>query len=265
MANGDGRFLGFLNSSFGLWMCSAMLLPIAGYVYSKVQVTVDAERIAGETRKAQAIENARLIHEWTPELTSTDIKKARLAGTVLTHLAKSGSLDGELSAAVESIIDVAYRDGTQPGASVEEQAVANAIAKSLDPPPAAPAIAAQAAAKPGPLPAERALAVTLKPRVYIQIGDNAQREGMAGFSDTLRSQGFQAPGIELVPGQAPNRTEVRYYFADEGAQAGKVVELLKQAGYADATAKRLPDKYASRVRPGHFEVWIGKSALAAGT
>ncbi|HEX7930829.1 MAG TPA: hypothetical protein VF470_08000, partial [Sphingomicrobium sp.] len=114
-----------------------MLLPIAGYIYSKVQVTVDAERIAGETRKAQAIENARLIHEWAPEITSTDTKKARLAVTVLTHVAESGSLDPRLSKAVETIINVAYGDGTQPGASVEEQAVANAIAKSLDPPPVA--------------------------------------------------------------------------------------------------------------------------------
>lgn len=263
MANGAGRFLGFLNSSFGLWLCSAMLLPVAGYIYSRVQTTVDAERIAGETRKARAIENARLIHEWAPEITSTDTKKARLAATVLIHVAESGSLDAELSNAVRTIIDVAYGDGTQPGASVGERAVANAIAKSLDAPPVAPGIVPQSAEKPGPALSEKPLAVALKPRVYIQIGDNAQREKMRLFSDTLRAQGFQAPGIELVSGLASGKAEVRYYFAEDKVQAQTVVELLKQDGYSEASSIRLADKYASRVRRGHIEIWIGKPAPAA--
>lgn len=251
--------LSFLNTNFGMWICTALLVPIAGFVYSHVQQTVDAERIAGETRRLRAIESARLIHEWAPEITSTDVKKAKLAAIVLSHAAKNGSLEGSLSQSVSAIVSNAYQDGTKPGATVQEMAVANAIAKVDDPPSTSP-VQLPFFGKLGSVPTSNRLPIALKPRVYVQIGNNGQRSKMEGISEMLRNQAFQVPSIELVRA-VPRQTEVRYYFNEDAQAAGEIVSVLRRNGLPNAISLKLSDKYASKVRKGHFEVWVGYSSI----
>ncbi|HEX8668596.1 MAG TPA: hypothetical protein VF727_09535 [Allosphingosinicella sp.] len=252
----------FLNSGFGLWLCATLLVPLIGFTYAQVQKTIDADRIALEAKRAQAVANAQLVHEWVPEITSDRPKSARVAAVVLTHLAKNGSLDQGLNHAVTEIIGEAYSAGTAQDATPQERAVADAIAKVADPssaavgPASAPAAAAPAAVRPS-----APLAVQLAPRVYIQIPDNALRQRARELEGQLEAAAIQVPGIEYVPAASPDRTQVRYYLADDRNAAKKVADIARQSGFADVAVVKLADKYASRVRPGHFELWIGKNAL----
>lgn len=97
-------------------------------------------------------------------------------------------------------------------------------------------------------------------RIYIQIGDEDQRQRAIEAVNILQGKGYIVPGIENVGGKAkiPRVSEIRYYQSDEVAQQDvkDIVATLDSIG----VNIRVPDKplESSSVRPRHYELWFGK-------
>ena len=99
--------------------------------------------------------------------------------------------------------------------------------------------------------------------VYLQISDNATRASIAGFQELLKSWGFAAPGIELVPRQFDN--EVLYF--QQGSDAIKAVNLAKSTNdYLDNDCPghpRLSAKFRQVKAPtAQFEIWVNFHCVA---
>jgi hypothetical protein len=105
-------------------------------------------------------------------------------------------------------------------------------------------------------------AVTLVPRVYIQILDTGDRQWARNLSDRLQNAGVIPVGIEYVPNARPQSTfDVRYYKQAEEDGARRIVGIMKEAG-VDAELKYLNLEANTRVRANHFEIWCPPNARA---
>ena len=97
-------------------------------------------------------------------------------------------------------------------------------------------------------------------RVYIQIGDEAQRARAAEVVRLLQKRGYIVPGIENVGSKAriPDHSQLRYYQSDSIAQADTkdIITTLREVNIPI----QLPDapNTSSNVRPRHYELWFGK-------
>lgn len=108
-------------------------------------------------------------------------------------------------------------------------------------------------------------APALKPRVYIQIAEEAQRPVAASLQTVLRNEHFNAPGIENVGKNPrtliPAATEVRYYREEELDQALRLITLLKSMKLGlkiNETPQKVPGS-GRGTRPGHYEIWFSRS------
>lgn len=103
-----------------------------------------------------------------------------------------------------------------------------------------------------------------KPRVYIQISDESQREIAKSLQSTLLNEHFLAPGIENVGRKGniyiPPQTEVRYYREEELPDALRLISMLKNQN-TGLLINEVPQKVPGSgrgTRPGHFEIWFSK-------
>jgi type II secretory pathway pseudopilin PulG len=98
----------------------------------------------------------------------------------------------------------------------------------------------------------------LKARVYIQIGDAAQRARAQEVSRQLEARGYVVPGIENISGKAkaPPVSQLRFYGADDAARkdVDDIVGFFQGIGVALKTVQ-LPA--SGGVRPRHYEIWFG--------
>lgn len=104
----------------------------------------------------------------------------------------------------------------------------------------------------------------LKPRVYIQISDESQREMAKTLQSFLLNQNFLAPGVENVGRKGtfyiPSQTEVRYYREEELPDALRLISIIKNQN-AELPINEIPQKIPGNgrgTRPGHFEIWFSK-------
>ena len=97
----------------------------------------------------------------------------------------------------------------------------------------------------------------IPPRVYIHIANESQRSLATTARSAIRAAGQVVPGIENV-GTGPNATELRYFVQSEAALAGTISDELKAAGI-QAPAVYASGFDTSKIRPNHFELWLGKS------
>jgi Novel STAND NTPase 1 len=126
-------------------------------------------------------------------------------------------------------------------------------------PTAVPGLPAPAPSLPtgaaGPPPANQ-----IRPRVYVQIRDEKQRDQADRAAKALRDAKFIVPGIDVVS-LGPSVTELRYLQADEEAEAKRAVGVLKGVGI-DSTLRFVQLKVRSKARPFHYELWLAPPAAA---
>ncbi len=105
--------------------------------------------------------------------------------------------------------------------------------------------------------ADAAAALTVIPaRVYLHIGDEAQRSWAGKLGQTLRGAGYAVQGVEKVAA-VPGSTGVRYFNDEDRAAAEAIAQTLRANGAPDAAAQQVK-RY--KVRPGSVEVWLAASA-----
>lgn len=105
----------------------------------------------------------------------------------------------------------------------------------------------------------------LKPRVYIQISGEIQRQIANSLQATLLNENFLAPGVENMGRKGnvyiPAQTEVRYYREEELPDAARLISIIKSQNIG-LPLNEVPQKVPGSgrgTRPGHFEIWFSKS------
>jgi hypothetical protein len=137
--------------------------------------------------------------------------------------------------------------------------LASILPKTPEPPP-------QPSVTPPPTPpveqASTPHAVPPPARVFIHYSavNDGSRDRAERLADTLRRQGFRIAGIRSVPFQI-GEPSVRYFFADNAADADALVQLSSNAlprlaglaGPSDFT------HFSPKPQPGTLEIWIPAS------
>jgi hypothetical protein len=105
----------------------------------------------------------------------------------------------------------------------------------------------------------------VKPRVYIQISEESQRQIAKTLQATLLNENFIAPGVENVGRKGnmyiPSQTEVRYYREDELPDAQRLISIIKSQN-TGLPINEVPQKVPGTgrgTRPGHYEIWFSKA------
>jgi len=99
------------------------------------------------------------------------------------------------------------------------------------------------------------------PLAYIQIANEAQRPIAETLALKMRSFGYEAPGIELVAGRAPERTQVRVQGKSDRSYARWVSKAV-----ADAIEAQPAVNVLRNAKPGvdTYEIWFGRQLCAPG-
>ncbi|MEO8806414.1 MAG: TIR domain-containing protein [Burkholderiaceae bacterium] len=100
-----------------------------------------------------------------------------------------------------------------------------------------------------------------RPLAYIQIANEAQRPIAETLALKMRSFGYDAPGIELVAGRAPERTQVRLQGKSDRSYARWVGKAV-----ADAIDAQPLINVLRNAKPGvdTYEIWFGRQLCAPG-
>lgn len=104
-----------------------------------------------------------------------------------------------------------------------------------------------------------------KPRVFIHISSEGQRQIANSLQATLLNENFLVPDIENVGKKGniyiPAQTEVRYFREEELPDAVRLIALIKSQSFGlqiNEVPQKLPGA-GGGARPGHFEIWFSKS------
>lgn len=101
-------------------------------------------------------------------------------------------------------------------------------------------------------------AAALRPRVYLHIVDETQRNAVLPAQRALEEAGFVVPGIELVEA-GPNRSEVRFFRTEERPEAERIQQVAGR-GSTVFVVRDLSARYSdASIRPGHFEIWFSSA------
>jgi hypothetical protein len=96
-------------------------------------------------------------------------------------------------------------------------------------------------------------------RVYVQIFEETQRARARELQSTLEAAGFVVPGIENVGStRAPRQTESDVRFYGGATDMSDIAAIRNIANRFGVTLKEVPLKASTRVRPRHYELWLGK-------
>lgn len=101
-------------------------------------------------------------------------------------------------------------------------------------------------------------AAPIKPRVYIHISNEGQREAATQARNALQQAGDLVPGIQNVGAKSPAKMELRYFLQADAEGAKQVASTLKQAGIS-VEPKFIPGFSDNNIRPLHFELWFAKT------
>ena len=104
-------------------------------------------------------------------------------------------------------------------------------------------------------------AATRRPVAYIQIANEAQRPIAEALAVRLRSFGYEAPGIELVAGSAPDVTQVRVQGKSDRSYARWIRKIVAEAIDAQPASSGLRN---ARPRTDTYEIWLGRALCAPG-
>ena len=100
-----------------------------------------------------------------------------------------------------------------------------------------------------------------RPVAYIQIANEAQRPIAEALSARLRSFGYEAPGIELVAGRAPELTQVRVQGKSDRGYERWVTKVVGEAINSQPASSSLRN---AKPRTDTYEIWLGRALCAPG-
>ena len=97
----------------------------------------------------------------------------------------------------------------------------------------------------------------IRPRVYIHIRKEDQRDKARKIGLKLENAGFSVPGIERLVEIGPNTNQLRFFRKAEVDEAAKIVDFLTSIGI-ETELVDLSAKYetSSAIRPRHYELWF---------
>jgi hypothetical protein len=96
------------------------------------------------------------------------------------------------------------------------------------------------------------------PRVYIHVVRESQREEGRRMARVLQAGGYVVPGIEQTD-TGPRTTELRYFHRGEESEVRRIARVLEAAN-AGTLPVRFMSGFEGRVRPRHYEIWVGVGA-----
>ena len=99
-----------------------------------------------------------------------------------------------------------------------------------------------------------------RPVAFIQIANEAQRPIAEALAVRLRAAGYDAPGIELVEGRSPSRSEMRVQGKSERGLARWLAKVVH-----DADGETVPVQTLRNARPATdtFEIWFDRDLCTA--
>jgi len=99
-----------------------------------------------------------------------------------------------------------------------------------------------------------------RPVAFIQIANEAQRPIAEALAVRLRAAGYDAPGIELVEGRSPSRSEIRVQGKSERGLARWLAKVVH-----DADGETVPVETLRNARPATdtFEIWFDRDLCTA--
>lgn len=99
--------------------------------------------------------------------------------------------------------------------------------------------------------------VISNPRIYLLAGNKAKESLFAAYKTQLESAGYQVIGEKIMNDEGrPFQEEVRYFHAEDQAQAEKIAQVVK----LNLSMPRLQANLYSdnAAKPGYIEIWFGK-------
>jgi hypothetical protein len=97
----------------------------------------------------------------------------------------------------------------------------------------------------------------LKPRIYVHIRTEDQREYARQLEVQLEKQDYEVPGIQRV-NTGPPRAELRYFHQNDAQEAGQIASLLANAGQPVELQNLSVEYRNASIRPKHYELWLSK-------
>jgi len=193
------------------------------------------------THQQQQLEHANSL---IPQLGSENARVREMATGVATYLAEHNELPGEL---VPVLLGIAKSD---PSPQVALGASAALVPLENRNSELARRIEQDFAAFPS--------------RIYIHITSESQRAAAKSLRTRLLEVlggGFTVPGIERR--QGPRHNELRFFKKSDRGDARRIAEALKALGVEVSLHDLTPEYESARqVRPGTFEIWLGKGFRA---
>ncbi|RZL37856.1 MAG: hypothetical protein EOP35_07410 [Rubrivivax sp.] len=260
----------FLDSKFGFWLVTTLFVA----VWSSSYAAIDRYMHKDEAERTRAAESARrdmdAVLKVVPLLFADDAGQQDLAVKLLLSLRSKKALEDDSLALVQAVLDARLKTGSGAGATDNERRQAALILKAEDGDRiAAIANPTAASATPAAMPPTLAVArqlndAELPPRVYLQIGDEADRDVAKRLRSAFASANVLAPGIELVDARhTPDRSDLRYCADKLDASALARVSAVLQQSRVTVANRPLPPAACRSVRFNHMELWLQRGASAA--
>lgn len=103
---------------------------------------------------------------------------------------------------------------------------------------------------------------SLRPRIYIQIQSEQQKQKAEALREALRGKGYDAPGIELLNVGPTANSEVRFFKKAEEEGANRILSLLQSSNVNNSVVTYIPGyEDSKKIRARHFEIWFAPDAL----
>lgn len=223
------------------------VVPVLGLVLGLAPALATFVYQEGQSRR----EDRRLCIEQYKEV-------MQLAGQVreggLDDLAAADSKVRQLDVMRDFVVETCRQAGLTSAAKTLDAKTETAAA-----PPAvvAPAPPPKAGATPG-----LGAGTGVKPQIFIQIGNERDRDAARRLQAALAAKGYVAPGVELVA-NSPSTSSLRCFKKADcslaPALAGLVNGLLAQpqVSVADFSGRY---ETSPTIRPGQYELWFSPSA-----
>jgi hypothetical protein len=237
-----------------------ILIPIVGLIATGVAWLVNEEA----TQRTEAL---GYVHDLGDK---ADPAKQGIAVAMLTKLVTKqeflDSLDGraELRNDVVQMVqavastgsgeDIWQQDAAAVLAAYQKALAPNTgtVAYSLNVPAPKNSPTASTTTKPVSLSVPSGLGTT----VYVQYAIPAQKDAAIALTQALQSQGYYAPGIQLVPA-SPSKTEVRFFSAD-GNYKSLAISLSNQLDACKLNSTLRDETSYPTASRQQLEIWLGK-------